>query len=47
LNLYTRYFIENTNIKAEYKDGILSLTLPKAEQEKKKLVKVNLGDISA
>jgi HSP20 family protein len=39
--------IENTNVKAEYKDGILSLTLRKAEQEKKKIVKVNLGEISA
>ncbi|EAZ88482.1 Hsp20/alpha crystallin family protein [Crocosphaera chwakensis] len=35
--------IDNTKISAEYKDGILHLTLPKAEEEKNKVVKVNLG----
>ncbi len=35
--------IENTKVVAEYKDGILNLTLPKAEEEKNKVVKVNLG----
>ncbi|MBE9047837.1 Hsp20/alpha crystallin family protein [Pleurocapsales cyanobacterium LEGE 10410] len=35
--------INNTEVKAEYKDGILYLTLPKAEEEKNKVVKVNLG----
>jgi HSP20 family protein len=34
--------IQNTNVKAEYKNGILNLTLPKAESEKNKVVKVNL-----
>ncbi|MBP5972871.1 Hsp20/alpha crystallin family protein [Brasilonema sp. CT11] len=34
--------IQNTNVTAEYKDGILNLTLPKSEQEKNKVVKVNL-----
>ncbi|PMB02632.1 molecular chaperone [Fischerella thermalis CCMEE 5273] len=34
--------IENTNVKAEYKNGILQLTLPKAEEEKNKVVKVNI-----
>ncbi len=34
--------IQNTNVTAEYKDGILNLTLPKAESEKNKVVKVNL-----
>lgn len=34
--------IQNTNVKAEYKDGILNLTLPKTELEKNKVVKVNL-----
>ena len=34
--------IENTAVKADYKDGILHLTLPKAEAEKNKVVKVNL-----
>lgn len=35
--------VENTNVNAEYKDGILNLTLPKAEEEKNKVVKVNVG----
>lgn len=35
--------IQNTDVKAEYKDGILHLTLPKAEEEKNRVVKVNLG----
>ena len=35
--------IQNTNVTAEYKDGILNLTLPKSEEEKNKVVKVNLG----
>lgn len=34
--------IQNTNVTAEYKDGILSLTLPKTAAEKNKVVKVNL-----
>jgi HSP20 family protein len=34
--------INNNNVNAEYKDGILKLTLPKAEEEKNKVVKVNL-----
>ncbi|MBN4003162.1 Hsp20/alpha crystallin family protein, partial [Nostoc sp. LPT] len=34
--------VENTNVTADYKDGILNLTLPKSEQEKNKVVKVNL-----
>jgi HSP20 family protein len=38
--------IQNTNVKAEYKDGILNLTLPKAESEKTKVVKVNLTEVS-
>jgi HSP20 family protein len=41
INLPVR--IENTNVTAEYKNGILNLTLPKAETEKQKVVKVNLG----
>lgn len=35
--------VQNTNVQADYKDGILKLTLPKAEEEKNKVVKVNLG----
>ncbi|MHC0063097.1 Hsp20/alpha crystallin family protein [Nostoc sp. UIC 10890] len=34
--------IQNTNVQADYKDGILNLILPKTEQEKNKVVKVNL-----
>ena len=36
--------IQNTNVTAEYKEGILNLTLPKAEEEKNKVVKVNLSE---
>jgi len=35
--------IQNTEVKAEYKNGIVYLTLPKAEAEKPKVVKVNLS----
>jgi HSP20 family protein len=36
--------IQNTNVTAAYKDGILNLTLPKAEEEKNKVVKVSLPE---
>ncbi|MBW4576518.1 MAG: Hsp20/alpha crystallin family protein [Aphanothece sp. CMT-3BRIN-NPC111] len=35
--------IQNDKVEAEYKNGVLNLTLPKAEDEKNKVVKVNLG----
>ncbi len=35
--------VQNTNVTADYKEGILHLTLPKAEEEKNKVVKLNLG----
>ena len=35
--------VQNTNVHGEYKDGILSLTLPKAEEEKNRVVKVDLA----
>lgn len=35
--------VKNTEVDADYKDGILNLTLPKAEEEKNKVVKVDLG----
>ncbi|MBH8565812.1 Hsp20/alpha crystallin family protein [Nostoc sp. CENA67] len=35
--------VENDKVQAEYKNGVLHLTLPKAESEKHKAVKVNLG----
>ena len=34
--------VQNDQVKAEFKDGILTLTLPKVEAEKPKVVKVNL-----
>jgi HSP20 family protein len=35
--------VENTQVQADYKDGILNLNIPKAEAEKNKVFKVNLG----
>ncbi len=35
--------VQNTETQAEYKDGILRLTLPKAEEEKNKVFKVSLS----
>jgi HSP20 family protein len=35
--------VQNANVQANYKDGILKLMLPKAEEEKNKIVKVTLG----
>ena len=35
--------IQNDKVEAEYKDGILKLTFPKAEAEQNKVVKINLG----
>ncbi|MEO0458629.1 MAG: Hsp20/alpha crystallin family protein [Cyanobacteria bacterium P01_A01_bin.114] len=35
--------IDHQNVAADYRDGILTLTLPKAEEEKNKIVKVNVG----
>lgn len=34
--------IQQNRVEAEYKNGILTLTLPKAEEEKTKVVKVNI-----
>ena len=39
--------IQNTKVTADYQDGILNLTLPKSEEEKNKVVKVNLLDEAA
>ncbi|MBE9216282.1 Hsp20/alpha crystallin family protein [Plectonema cf. radiosum LEGE 06105] len=39
--------IQNTDVKADYKDGILNLHLPKAQEEKNKVVKVNLEPTDA
>jgi HSP20 family protein len=35
--------VQNTATEAEYKNGILHLTLPKAEEEKHRVFKVSLG----
>lgn len=35
--------VENANVTAEYNGGILTLVLPKAEEEKNKVIKVNIG----
>ncbi len=35
--------IQNDHVTADYKDGILTITLPKAEGEKTKVVKVNVA----
>ena len=36
--------IKNTEVKAQYQDGILHLTLPKAATEINKVVKISLGE---
>lgn len=35
--------VRNDKVQADYKNGVLSLSLPKAEDEKNKVVKFNLG----
>ncbi|RUR79735.1 Hsp20/alpha crystallin family protein [Chlorogloeopsis fritschii PCC 9212] len=35
--------IQNDKVQAEFKNGVLCLTMPKAEEEKNKVVTVNLG----
>ncbi|TAE96969.1 MAG: Hsp20/alpha crystallin family protein [Oscillatoriales cyanobacterium] len=35
--------VQNDSVQAEYKNGVLNLTLPKAEAEKNRVVKVELG----
>ncbi len=39
--------VDNTQVKADYKDGIVHLTLPKAEAEKNKVVKVSIEPSAA
>ena len=36
--------VQNTDVAAEYKDGILNLTLPKSEAEKNRVIKVNIAE---
>lgn len=35
--------VQNDSVQAEYKNGVLNLTLPKAEAEKNRVVKVELS----
>jgi len=35
--------IQNDKVDAEFKNGVLCLTMPKAEEEKNRVVKINLG----
>jgi len=35
--------VQNDQVKADYKNGVLSLSMPKAEDEKNKVFKVNLS----
>ena len=37
--------VQNTQAKANYQDGLLILTLPKAEAEKNKVTKVTIGEV--
>ncbi len=36
--------VENDKVQADFKNGILTLTLPKAEEVRRKVFKVNLGN---
>jgi HSP20 family protein len=36
-------WVQNTSVTADYKDGVLNLTLPKMEEVKNKVVKVDIG----
>jgi HSP20 family protein len=38
--------IKNDSVQAEYKDGILTLTLPKVTEARNKVVKINLAEIA-
>jgi HSP20 family protein len=42
-----RVKVNHEQVKADFKDGILTLTLPKAEDELRKVVKVNLTETPA
>jgi HSP20 family molecular chaperone IbpA len=35
--------VDQGNIKAEYKDGVLKLTLPKREEAKPRQIQINVG----
>jgi HSP20 family protein len=38
--------IQNDSVQAEYKEGILTLTLPKVTEARNKVVKINLAQIA-
>jgi HSP20 family protein len=38
--------IQNDSVQAEYKDGVLMLTLPKVTEARNKVVKINLAEIA-
>jgi HSP20 family protein len=39
--------IQNENVTADYKDGVLTLTLPKAENARDRAVKISVGNAEA
>lgn len=39
--------IQNDSVQAEYKDGILTLNLPKVQEARNKVVKINLASVAA
>ncbi len=39
--------VQNTQVQAAYSNGILALTMPKSEEEKNKVYRVQLGEVDA
>lgn len=39
--------VENDQVKAEFTDGILKLTMPKVKEARNRVVKVNLGELTS
>ncbi|BAU05388.1 heat-shock protein Hsp20 [Fischerella major NIES-592] len=39
--------VQNDKVQADFRDGILTLTLPKVEQVRNRVVKINLGESTA
>lgn len=39
--------VQNDKVSAEYKDGILTLTLPKLEKDRNRVFKINLGEMAS
>ncbi|MBU7585154.1 MAG: Hsp20/alpha crystallin family protein [Nostoc sp. TH1S01] len=38
--------VQNDKVQAEFQDGILTLTLPKVEEVRNRVVKINLGEVA-